>query len=122
MASWSSVVILSGFDYDGQRGAIRVLPPVYNSSFRSFWSNGTGWGVFSYSQAGGTTRFELEVMTGTLSCRSCEIRGSGRVTNAGRGGSRLPHSVQSSPRTTAFRFDEPVVLNEGDVLQLEVRG
>jgi hypothetical protein len=115
-------VILSGFDYDGQHGAIKVLPPSYNGSFRSFWSNGTGWGVFSYRQAAGATHFQLEVITGTLSCRSCQIHGSGRTTNASRGGSRLPHSIQSSARTTAFRFDQPVVLKEGDVLQLEVRG
>jgi uncharacterized protein (DUF608 family) len=121
MASWSSVVILSGFDYDGQHGAIRALPPSYNDSFRSFWSNGTGWGVFSCNRVAAATHFELQLLTGTLACRSCEIHGSGRTTVAARGGARLSHSFRSSPGTTAFRFDEPLVLKEGDVLRLEVR-
>ena len=120
MASWSSVVIFSGFDYDGQHGAIKALPPSYNGSFRSFWSNGTGWGVFSYTQAGGATHFELKVITGTLACRSCEIHGSGRVAQATRGGGRLSHSINASSGTTTFQFGDPVLLNEGDVLQLEV--
>jgi len=121
MASWSSVVLLSGFDYDGQHSGIRALPPAYNDSFRSFWSNGTGWGVFSYKRIAGAAHFELTVLTGTLSCRSCEIHGSGKITTASLGGKQLSSTVQFSPATTTFRFDQPVLLNEGDALQLEVR-
>lgn len=122
MASWSSVVLLSGFDYDGQHAAIRALPPGFNGSFRSFWSNGTGWGVFSCNRSGSSTHFELKVMTGSLNCRSCEIHGSGRATEATVGGRRLDHSQEFSAGTTTFRFKEAVDLHEGDVLQLEVRG
>jgi uncharacterized protein (DUF608 family) len=122
MASWSSVVLLSGFDYDGRHGAIKALPPSYNGSFRSFWSNGTGWGVFSCKRDGAATHFDLQVMTGTLACRSCQIHGSGTTTVATRGGARLPHSTHSAAATTTFRLDEPLVLREGDILQLEVRG
>ena len=121
MASWSSVVLLSGFDYDGRHDTVRALPPSWNGSFRSFWSNGTGWGVFSYKRDGAATSFELKVITGSLSCRSCEIHGSGKVTSALRSGEKLSGPVQASPVTTTFQFDKPVLLNEGDVLHLEVR-
>lgn len=121
MASWSSVVILSGFDYNGQSGAVRALPPSYSGNFRSFWSNGTGWGVFTYARERGATRFELKVIVGKLSCRSCEIFGSGGVTVAMRGNTRVTHSIEPASGTTTFRFDAPLILHEGEILQLEVR-
>jgi non-lysosomal glucosylceramidase len=122
MASWSSVVILSGFDYDGQRGALTALPPACESNFRSFWSNGTGWGVFSFSGDGSATRFALTVITGTLSCRSCAIHGAGKTTVATHDGGSLSHSVESGAGATLFRFDRPLVMSKGDTLHLEVRG
>jgi hypothetical protein len=121
MASWSSVVLLSGFDYDGQHAAIRALPPGFSGSFRSFWSNGTGWGVFAYTSGGGAVRFELKVITGTLSCHSCEIHSTGRTTEASLSGRHLDHSQEASADTTTFRFKDRVGLHEGDVLQLELR-
>jgi hypothetical protein len=121
MASWSSVVALSGFDYDGQNGAVVALPPSFGDQFRSFWSNGTGWGVFSYARDGSTTRFELEVMIGTITCRSCQIHGYGGTTLATREGSRISATIHSAGDTTTFLFNEPLVLREGETLRLEVR-
>jgi len=121
MASWSSVVALSGFDYDGGRGALSVVPRVAHSNFRCFWSNGTGWGTFSYEPAGGGTRFVLEVMAGKLTCGSCAISGAGKTTTAEIGGSRQEHTTEAAGGRTTFRFGQPVTLSQGQTLRLTVR-
>lgn len=121
MASWSSLVAISGFDYDGRLAAVRALPRLPESNFRSFWSNGTGWGVFSYARTGDSTRFKLVVMTGKLACRSCEILGAGKRTAASRDGRSQSHSIETDEGRTTFKFEETLILNDGQALQLDVR-
>lgn len=121
MASWSSVVAISGFDYDGRQASVVAVPGIPHSTFQCFWSNGTGWGTFAYEQARGGTRFVLQVMMGKLACRSCEITGAGKTTLAQINGTDQRHTMKTSGARTIFRFDEPVSLTEGQSLQLEVR-
>lgn len=121
MASWSSVVGLSGFDYDGRQSAVTAVPRLADDSFKSFWSNGTGWGVFSCEQSGNGTRFELTVITGKLTCLSCEISGEGQTTTAQSGPRQQVHTITAAAGRTTFKFEQPLVLNEGESLRLEVR-
>lgn len=121
MASWSSVVAAGGFDYDGQHAAVVAVPRVPHQVFRCFWSNGTGWGVFSYAQADSGTRFELKVIAGKLICRSCRISGFGSTTSARIGNDSRTHTIKSeAPDSTIFHFGEPLVVTEGATLRLEV--
>lgn len=121
MASWSSVVAISGFDYDGPHASVQIQPPIPGNSFRCFWSSGTGWGIFSVERSSDRIQCSLEVMTGRLVCRSCQIPGSGKTTVASHGGAPLPHAVESAADSTTFRLQEALTLKEGDILQLEVR-
>jgi non-lysosomal glucosylceramidase len=121
MASWSSFVAASGFDYDGPRQAVTAAPRFPHPNFRCFWSSGTGWGTFRYSQPGGGTRFELEVLAGSLPCRSCTIAGSGRGTAVESNAAQQPHTVQAAKGRTTFRFEHPLTLAKDSTLRLEVR-
>ena len=71
MSSWSVVVALSGFFYDGPKGAVTALPRMDQADFRCFWATANGWGSFAYM---GRKRFEVEVLSGVLECRSLEVR------------------------------------------------
>lgn len=121
MASWSGVVGISGFDYDGRNAAVTVIPRIPHGKFKCFWSNGTGWGNFSYATANNATNFELQVIGGRLTCRSCRISGSGKASLAQFGGRQLSHTVEPAPDGSIFRFSEPLVLGEGATLRLELR-
>ena len=46
MASWTSVVALSGFQYDGNDGSIIAVPRLPHGRFNCFWATATGWGTF----------------------------------------------------------------------------
>jgi non-lysosomal glucosylceramidase len=120
MASWSSVVAISGFDFDGRRSAVVAVPRIPHETFRCFWSTGTGWGVFCYDQAPRGSKFRLQVLAGKLACRSCEISGTGASASAQNNGATQPHTLESALGRTIFRFDQPVTLAAGSTLQLEV--
>jgi len=121
MASWSSFVAVSGFVYDGRRAAIVAVPRIPHQSFQCFWSTGAGWGSFSYNSIAGGTHFSIEVIAGTLACRSCEITGSGKATSAECNNARHPHTIHAANGRTLFLFGEPFTLTTGQTLELEVR-
>lgn len=121
MASWSSFVAASGFAYDGKQVAVVAVPRFPHESFRSFWSTGTGWGGFSYNPITGGTRFLIEVIEGSLACRSCEVLGVGKVSRAQKDGIDQPHRLGVAKETTTFQFSQATTLSEGQTLSLELR-
>jgi non-lysosomal glucosylceramidase len=120
MASWTSVVALSGFDFDGSSSTVTVVPRLPHREFDCFWSTGTGWGTFSYRPTAGGTRLTIRVLAGRLPCQSCEISGSGASTSVRGGGRALTHTTEKRGGRTVFHLNDPYVLAEGRDLQLEV--
>ena len=121
MASWSGVVALSGFEYDGPRAAVVAVPRVPHKKFQCFWSTGTGWGTFSYGVAGANgTRLSIQVLAGKLPCRSIEMTGAGTVSSAISNGQKHAHTVQQHDARTVFRLQEHLLLAEGQELSLEI--
>jgi hypothetical protein len=120
MASWSSVVALSGFEYAGAEEAIKAVPPLQHRSFRSFWASGTGWGEFSYAPGTSGSRFALRVHLGTQRCRSITIQGLGSRTIMRIGDKEYPHSAKAIGNTTRFTVEQTIVIAEGEELRIEV--
>jgi uncharacterized protein (DUF608 family) len=85
MSAWSSVVEWSGFQYHAAQKAVAILPKSAGQPFRSFWSSGLGWGVFSVS----ANRAELDVREGTLPIRS--VRLAKRAASVRFGGGSVAH-------------------------------
>jgi hypothetical protein len=67
MASWASIIALSGFQYSGVNQSIEFTsePGSY------FWSNGSAWGLCKVTKTGAT----LEVLKGALQLRSFTLMG-----------------------------------------------
>jgi non-lysosomal glucosylceramidase len=122
MSSWSSVVALSGFDYDGAQEAVTAVPRVSHREFRSFWASGTGWGEFTYAPGTtGGTFFTLRVLAGKLRCRSVRITAVGSRTRMRVGEKEYSHSAAASDKVTLFTAEETIVIGEGDELRIEAR-
>ena len=53
MASWGLLAALSGFDCDmtGKAGKVSFAPRINAGNFRTFWSTGKAWGVYSQEAA-----------------------------------------------------------------------
>ncbi len=119
MSAWSGMVALSGFRYRGAEGAVILVPRIADSNFRSFWSNGTGWGSLSCTRSGDSYRIGLRVLSGALNCRSCEVRAASGKPAAMLNGKPVRHEVNRAGRTAVFRFADPLVIREGGELVLQ---
>jgi non-lysosomal glucosylceramidase len=122
MASWTSVVALSGFQYDGAQAAVVAVPRIPHRVFECFWSTATGWGTFTYrpTAAPRGTQLTLRVLAGKLPCRSCEITGSGANTSVHSNGRAYAHTVKQSDGRAVFKLEQPLLLAEGSDLILEM--
>ena len=121
MASWTSVVALSGFHYDGPEASVVAVPRVPHNVFECFWSTGTGWGTFSYRPVSTRgTQVTLRVLAGKLPCRWCEITGTGATTSVRSNGRTYSHTIKQSDGRTTFQMEQTLVLAEGSELTLEV--
>jgi hypothetical protein len=121
MSSWSSVVALSGFQYEGDRAHVIALPRVPQEEFRCFWATGTGWGSYSlkHTQTGKVT-FTLQTLAGTLPCRSCSLASTGsRVTTKARG-KVVSARLEKSKDYTTVSLGELVELHEGEQLEIVI--
>ena len=120
MSSWSGLLALSGFHYRGQDQAIIAIPKTAMANFSSFWSSGTGWGMFTRSVSG-RTRFTLSVVEGKLPCRSVELQlaTSGAKSSAALGSKQLAHELRASGNRGVFVFAESLQMAAGDRLELE---
>jgi len=87
MSSWSLLIALGGFRYDGPRGTMTFAPVLRPESFQSFFSAAEGWGSFSQTRSEGQQECELRLDGGTL--RLNELR--------------LAMPEDSSPRTAEAR-------------------
>ena len=111
LASWSGVLVLSGFGFDARRNHLGFAPKLRDGmTFRSIWSNGLAWGTF------------------VLEAGSCALRVLGGETRIASLGLPLPDGaiaratlndadLPCHARDGALRFAS-LVLKEDDVLRV----
>jgi uncharacterized protein (DUF608 family) len=121
MSSWSTVVALSGFVYDGAKDAVIAAPRIMHDHFDCIWATGTGWGNFAYRKKSTGILFRLEVIEGSLRCRSCEISAIGVLAGVQRGGTALHAKTEQRGERLLVSFSEPFILVPGSDMRIEVR-
>jgi hypothetical protein len=116
MSAWSGVLAMSGFRYHGGLREVVVAPRGRLGGFRCFWSTGTGWGTFGYDASGSALR--IEVLHGTLPCRTLNARTRPRATPMGVSldGRAVRAHVTSGRDRVEIVLDETVVVREGGML------
>jgi non-lysosomal glucosylceramidase len=122
MSSWSTVVALSGFLYDGVAAAVVAVPKLPADNFRCFWATGTGWGMYALHQEHGCTFFDLEVLSGRLACRSCELAAPGTSASVEHSGKPIANEVERHQDRTAVKFSETLQLGVNEPLRIEIHG
>jgi uncharacterized protein (DUF608 family) len=121
MSSWSTVVAMSGFLYDGPAAAVVAAPRMPRDSFECFWSTGAGWGTFSLRKQPGRTLFAIKVLAGTLACRSCEISAAGSKAQVEFGARAVKNQLRLREERAVVTFDETLRLQAKDELRITVR-
>lgn len=121
MSSWSTFVALSGFLYDGAAAAVVAAPKIPGDNFQCFWSTGTGWGTYSLDRQGAATVLTIDVLAGTLACRSCEMAAQGSAAAVEYGGRPIANHVERSQDRMKVIFGETLPLAAKDRIRIEVQ-
>jgi uncharacterized protein (DUF608 family) len=77
MSSWSLLLALSGFEYDGPNGILRFTPRTTPENFKSFFSASEGWGSLRQTRRGDVQKVELKVEDGKVAVREIYIARNG---------------------------------------------
>jgi hypothetical protein len=121
MSSWSSVVALSGFQYEGNRAHVIALPRLPSEDFRCFWATGTGWGSYSLKRTQtGKVTFTMQTLAGSLPCRSCALASTGSRVTAKVREKVVSARLEKGTDDTTVLLGEPIELHEGDELEIVV--
>lgn len=77
MASWASVLALSGFSYSGLDHTLAIKSAVQDATY--FWSNGHAWGTCRQQPTPTGLSVTLSILHGTLTLARLKIQGTGAV-------------------------------------------
>jgi len=123
MSSWSSVVALSGFHYEGDRGHVIALPRLPHENFHCFWATGTGWGTYSLRRTQtGAVEFNIRALAGTLPLTSCALAAPGSRATAQARGKKLDVHLEKGKEQTTVHLAQPIELREGEQLDIVIAG
>ena len=73
MSSWSLLLALSGWRYDGSRGELSFMPSYQPDNFRSFFTGPEGWGSVAQTWDSDKQRVEIVVQSGVFSVETLEL-------------------------------------------------
>jgi hypothetical protein len=121
LSAWSSVVAYTGFHYHGADQAVTLMPKVTTQKFTSFWSAGSGWGVFSVIHENGRERTELAVTEGALPLQSVRLgQTAAGASSVVLDGKSRTHQVRKESDGVTLVLDEAVVIAAGKKVVIEI--
>ena len=107
MSSWSALLALQGFQYDGPRGSITFKPVWQPENHVSFFTAAEGWGVFRQQRAAGVQSQRIELNYGRLKIRELVFGLPATKADATASVKIGDRAVPGKPRSTAAKSALP---------------
>ncbi len=124
MSSWSLLLALSGYYYDGPGCALCFSPRYKPNDFKSFFCASEGWGSFAQSLAGDAQRIRITVNWGRVRIKTLRLA---IVTEAKpttvvvlANGKKKPAAFEIADGVANLSFQELLVLQEREELQVVI--
>jgi len=118
LASWSVLLALSGYEYDGVKGHLGFAPRLNQEDFNCFWSSGSAWGQFSQKLTGGRTEASIKVHFGQQRLASFSLEGSAADVKVQLNGKTVKAKLLKEDRKCTAQFDSPVEIPNGGELSV----
>ena len=120
LASWSLLTALSGYSYSAPERRLAFAPRLSPDAFRSFFTTGEGWGVFSQRRDRASASARIDLSWGAL-----ELGRFGFDAGPLPGAARVSVTVNGAPAPArleagAIAFDPAVRLRAGDRLEVGI--
>jgi hypothetical protein len=122
MSSWSLLLALAGWEYDGPRGALRFKPRHTKDNFSGFFSGPQGWGNARQSRVAQKQTNEIHVAEGqiVLSELSLETTSSPRKVELNLGGKLLKSAFTFNNGTLRLSLVKPAVVKAGQSMRVQI--
>lgn len=124
MSSWSLILALSGFHYNARERFIAFAPKINANDFKSFYSTGSGWGVFSQKASATGLSAKIGVTWGELEIHEIRLQApdAAKVTTAtpSGAGKGFGASMQVDGKYIIVTLSEPVKIEVGEALELAI--
>ncbi len=123
LSSWSALLVLQGFIYDGPAGRIGFRPRWQPENHTSFFTGAEGYGLFSQTLEKGRLNASIDLKDGQL--RLTEIvlaapkAGSAQLTLAGK---PVASSFSVQDGDVILKLQNPLLLKAGQKLDIQVVG
>jgi len=123
MSSWGLLLALSGFQYSAPEMRLGFAPKLNAENFRTFWSTGSGWGVYSQMFDGGKRgTVSLSVGSGEITLKEISFIPVSPMTNpivtvAGKG--LAPSSVKTDNGRIVLTWTKPISIKAGEELLIK---
>jgi uncharacterized protein (DUF608 family) len=120
MSSWSMLLALSGWEYDGPKGKVKFAPCHTPNLFKSIFTSPEGWGCLVQSRQDEKQRNEIQVVEGRLNISEITLNCSGtpRQVQAEVAGQRVASSAVVGNKTVVVTLNKPMVLKSGESLEI----
>jgi uncharacterized protein (DUF608 family) len=125
LASWSLLLALSGYHYSAPGRWIEFAPRIRMADFRSFFTVGSGWGLYAQQRSDRQQTSQVTLQSGELTLRCLKLQIPQGVTVAAvtaTGPGQTPLAATAAPGDRlAVDLGREVTLQAGDTLSVTVR-
>jgi hypothetical protein len=120
MASWSLLLALSGYEYDGTTGVLHFAPRITPAKFQSFFTGPQAWGSVRQIQDGTTQRNEIRVVEGQFPIAELHLAPPAGVQHmkVTLAGAPVDATMNSEGPSVRITFKNPVVVKAGETLTI----
>lgn len=123
MSSWSTLIAFSGFQYSGVKQIMKFNPQNTVNDFQSFWSAGSGWGVYAQKFTGNNCDIQLDLKYGSMTLKIFEfgiptgvqIRGEISVTV---GNDSVKAMYKRTDGMATIEFSAPLTIEQNKPLHI----
>jgi hypothetical protein len=117
MSSWSLLTALSGFAYSAPERELRFRPRVNAAAFRSMFSTGTAWGVYSQQVSKEGLAAKIAVAGGKLELATLRLAFAG---TAAKVKAPVPATVAVKGGEAVVHFRTPAVVAPGETFSIRL--
>ena len=122
MSSWSLLLALSGYEYDGPNKTLRFTPRSSKDQFKSFFCGPEGWGSLRQTRNGASQQNEVIVVQGRMALSRLHLaapRTPGKV-QATLGTKPVECTLKAESEAAEVVFESPVVVKPGEALSVSL--
>ena len=118
MSSWSLLLALSGWEYDGPRQALRLTPRYTPENFKGFFAGPEGWGSLCQSRQGTAQRNELSVREGRFAVTELTLNPTAapRQVKVECGGKTIQSTFSLNAGAVVVSLKGPAIVEAGQTL------